>query len=133
MFNVFMRKFDLPLRNTLRPHKINGTDEAHQTVQSVEGDIVTSFFIIMDSMEKFGWEGSAEPHRSSRRKVVPGHRLPMAIIAGAQLAGAAACRLSARFCLRATDKMCARCSKRTEIGCASRAVRITLPRRPLTP
>ena len=31
--------------------------------------------------------------------------LPMAIIAGAQLAGAAACRLSARFCLRATDKI----------------------------
>ena len=56
MFSVFMRKFDLPLRNTLRPHKINGTDEAHQTVQSVEGDIVTSFFIIMDSMEKFGWD-----------------------------------------------------------------------------
>ena len=55
-----------------------------------------------------GWAGptgSAEPHRSSRRKVVPGHRLPMAIIAGAQLAGAAACRLSARFCLRATDKI----------------------------
>jgi hypothetical protein len=29
MFSVFMRKFDGPLQNTLRPHKINGTDEAH--------------------------------------------------------------------------------------------------------
>ena len=38
-----------------------------------------------------GWAGptgSAEPHRSSRRAAVPGRRLPMAIIAGAQLAGA---------------------------------------------
>jgi hypothetical protein len=51
-----MRKFDMPLQNTLRPHKINGTDEAHQTIQSVRGDIVTSIFIIMDSMEKFGWD-----------------------------------------------------------------------------
>jgi hypothetical protein len=56
LFSVFMRKFDMPLQNTLRPHKINGTDEAHQTIQSVRGDIVTSIFIIMDSMEKFGWD-----------------------------------------------------------------------------
>ena len=58
-----MRKFDGPLQNTLRPHKINGTDEAHQTIQSVRGDIVTSIFIIMDSMEKFHWD-----ERNSKRE-----------------------------------------------------------------
>ena len=37
MFSIYMRKFDLPLRQTMWPHKFNGTDEAHQMVQSVKG------------------------------------------------------------------------------------------------
>ena len=56
MFSIYMRKFDLPLRQTMWPHKFNGTDEAHQTGQSVKGDIVTSISILMDSMEKYGWD-----------------------------------------------------------------------------
>ena len=56
MFSIYMRKFDLPLRQTMWPHKFNGTDEAHQMVQSVKGVIVTSISILMDSMEKYGWD-----------------------------------------------------------------------------
>jgi hypothetical protein len=56
MFSIYMRKFDPPLRQTMWPHKFNGTDEAHQTGQSVKGDIVTSISILMDSMEKYGWD-----------------------------------------------------------------------------
>ena len=55
LYTFLSKKFEKALTDTHRPYKIVGSDESG-IVQSTEGDAVMSLFIIIDKMEKYGWE-----------------------------------------------------------------------------
>ena len=55
LYNFLGRIFEAAMRGTQRPHKIFGTDTAESIVQSCQGDAVMALFIIIDRMEKHGW------------------------------------------------------------------------------
>ena len=63
MYSVFTRFCENAMRKRNRPMKVHGTSDKSPVVYAVEGDFVTTVFMILDETEKTGWE-----ERNSKRE-----------------------------------------------------------------
>ena len=56
MYSVFTRFCENAMWKRNRPMKVHGTSDKSPVVYAVEGDFVTTVFMILDETEKTGWE-----------------------------------------------------------------------------
>ena len=63
MYSVFTRFCENAMRKRNRPMKVHGTSDKAPVIYAVEGDFVTTVFMILDETEKTGWE-----ERNSKRE-----------------------------------------------------------------